>query len=1400
MANFSSKYLFFLCSGFLMLLLWTSTVNHAYAQIKATKLCLSECQDSTAATQFKDLSSTPAVAWRWNFGDPSSGAADSSRLKNPAHLYNTPGSKTVSLVRTLANGTKDSLGIIITINQPPTPFYLGNDPSQQDTTICRGERLRLDPYRSGGAQGQYQYSWFPKGETTQSIFADTTSCYSVMVTDTITGCFAENKINVKLCVPYPPKPTEELWYFGNGAGIKFSNGEPAADDQGKTESIEGVSGVTDSNGNTVFYTDGRKVYRKDGTLMPSLVNPADSLLGSSLATQGVIIVPVPSCKGCQSTYYVFTTTDINGKRQLTYSVVDMRKDAGKGAIVEKNIPLSDNAVTESVAATFVSTDSTYWVITHDYGNNTFTMYRVTKNGVSIPKTISIGDSVKNANQAQGYLKFSSDATKLAYAIPGPDRNLIEVYDFADSTGAISNKRVIDLGAAPPTLYGIEFSPDGNSIYASLTAGIVNNTPVDTSIKSQLVKFDITTADSATIRASKYVIDKSDSLNFGALKLGPDGKIYMAIQGKDSLAVIAQPDIQVATNSPVDTLGYLRNGFDLGGKISQLGLPNNVSGQTTQSDGVGFTVSTACFGTPTRFETSHLCGDKLKNTKTLWRIYKGALPASGQPSGNPILTLGGGSGDQDLQVSTTLSEAGTYHATVTMANRCKSDTTLPAQEFKVNPIPVANLGKDTTLCAASYTLDARNTLDSSTYLWSVDNNLLNATNRTLTARQSGTYKVVVERLGCTKEDEAKVTLLQPDVFDTADTTICQGSSVVLDASKNFTNTTTYQWSTGATTPTITVNTAGTYRVTVTTTINNIPCTVSDQIVVRLGSVPTFSQNVVNPTACISNSGAIAFTNFNPTGNYTFAWYKNGTLQSNLTANVASNLTAGQYQVLIKSDVSCPRTVNVTLTATGNPPAQITFNTSPVTCITDGAIGINVGNNSAFVPYTYKLQKQNAQGVYNLVSQGLMSGIIVTTNQYRLASLSVGTYQIVFENAAGCIFTSNALVLNSIPRTQVSINAPVRQCEGTLVTLRATNYSSGTIIWSTGETTPDIVAKTSGKYWVRVTSPDKACVNTDTSVVNYQPSPKVAITGPSAVCVGASRVQLTATPAGGTWAGGVSSSGLYTPPSFIKTDVIQYSVTQNGCTGTDTLKISVLAVPKIDMPDLVRLCSNEIRPIGVEAETGLTYLWNTGATTSKIIPNGAAIFNLKVSNAACSAQKSVTVNLLNPPFVSLKSPVALCLADANASVTLDARNGAEQRTYLWSPGGQTTPTISVNRQGIYNVLVTNSNGCRVLGTTQVVDLCEPDVIVPSIFTPNNDARNNTLQVFVKYVARQNFSLKIYNRWGEMVFATEDWDERWDGKYKGFLAPPNSYAWEITYKPLYAESETDIRVKKGSVTVAW
>jgi gliding motility-associated-like protein len=101
---------------------------------------------------------------------------------------------------------------------------------------------------------------------------------------------------------------------------------------------------------------------------------------------------------------------------------------------------------------------------------------------------------------------------------------------------------------------------------------------------------------------------------------------------------------------------------------------------------------------------------------------------------------------------------------------------------------------------------------------------------------------------------------------------------------------------------------------------------------------------------------------------------------------------------------------------------------------------------------------------------------------------------------------------------------------------------------------------------------------------------------------------------------------------------------------------------------------------------------------------------------------------------------------------------------------------------------------LASTRVVDFCEPRVFIPEAFTPNGDGANDLLDVYSTYTS--GFEIKIFNRWGEVVFTSNEPENiKWDGTYRGAVYPPMMYAYVISYGSKY-DPEMPRVVRRGSV----
>jgi gliding motility-associated-like protein len=131
-----------------------------------------------------------------------------------------------------------------------------------------------------------------------------------------------------------------------------------------------------------------------------------------------------------------------------------------------------------------------------------------------------------------------------------------------------------------------------------------------------------------------------------------------------------------------------------------------------------------------------------------------------------------------------------------------------------------------------------------------------------------------------------------------------------------------------------------------------------------------------------------------------------------------------------------------------------------------------------------------------------------------------------------------------------------------------------------------------------------------------------------------------------------------------------------------------------------------------------------------------------------------------------------------------------TYLWSTG-DTMPEITVNTEGLYTLQLTTHNLCAGADSTYLKMLeAESPFLVPNAFTPNNDGLNDTFRPVATGDLIPQFSMVIYNRWGQLIFETTNPAEGWDGKD----APAGVYGWVISY----SDMERKVFKMRGSVTL--
>src|ERR1035437_9930612 len=285
------------------------------------------------------------------------------------------------------------------------------------------------------------------------------------------------------------------WYFGDICKIDFSSGLAVGGMGIPTGNWSGgCASVSDINtGQYLFTVGGTHIYNKNNVVMYNGYN----ILGAYNNSQD-LIVPKP---GSANMYYVFTPAKATlTNHGVTYSVVDMSLQGGLGAVTIKNQILTPPPTTEKVIAVKHCNGTDYWVLTHPANTNAFNAYLITSAGINTTPVVSHVGTVHQFIHWNGYsyyegigcLKASPNGKKLAAGVQSDSIPVLDIFDFDNSTGVVSNPITINYpGMYGP--YGVSFSPDNSKLYAIPYAG---SNP-DTSIVYQ---YDMSSGIPATIIA------------------------------------------------------------------------------------------------------------------------------------------------------------------------------------------------------------------------------------------------------------------------------------------------------------------------------------------------------------------------------------------------------------------------------------------------------------------------------------------------------------------------------------------------------------------------------------------------------------------------------------------------------------------------------------------------------------------------------------------------------------------------------------------------------------------------------------------------------------------------------------------------------------------------------------
>ena len=763
-------------------------------------------------------------------------------------------------------------------------------------------------------------------------------------------------------------------------------------------------------------------------------------------------------------------------------------------------------------------------------------------------------------------------------------------------------------------------------------------------------------------------------------------------------------------------------------------------------------------------------------------------------------------------------AGNYNASVNLTDGFGCMNT-PTAVIPITNGPVISLGNDTSLCGvASIVLDAGPGL--TTYAWSTG-----ATSQTITVAVADTYFVdVTNAQGCAGSDTI-VVLGGSNIAVVlgADTTLCAGASLTLDAGNAGAS---FNWSTGDTTQTLTVSTAGQFSVIVS---DSNGCTGTDTLITSISPAPgPFLP--VDTAFCagdsVTLSSAVTAVNYN--------WSTGA-----LTPSV-SILAPGQYILDIQDGNGC--TWSDTTQVAQNPLPNVVF-TAPALdyCFGDPVVGLQAVpaggvftgsgvTGTVFDPtavpapdtvsllytFTDSLGCTNADSHQVIIRAlpvtfftglaasycandpavtltpnpigGLFSGPGISANDFIPDSAGPGIHTIsyLFTDGFGCTGQSDQTV-EVFPLPVVSLTTPFTVLCSNSPAVNLVPVPAGGLLTGNGlaGTSFDPATAGLGQHPISYTYTDgNGCVNKDSLVMEAS----LAGLAP-AYCENEPIATLTGAPAGGIFSGPGTNGSAFDPGSAgvggPYETIYTYSVSAN-CMDADTQLVSVNAVPVVSITPIDPEYCSSAGPVGLAGQPAGGNFTGVGVAGTSFdppaVPTGQLISILYdfTSPQGCTGTDSLQTQVYTDPGAALAGPDQdLYFTNSTTLMGVAPPIGTGTWEVINGSGNLVTPTSATS--GLINL----AEGMTVLRWTIENGPCRAsdDIVLNVIpydpvrgFSPNGDGLNETFEI-PGLAAFPNSKLQVFDKLGNVLVASEDYQNDWEGlNGKGQQLPEDTYYYTL------------------------
>lgn len=340
------------------------------------------------------------------------------------------------------------------------------------------------------------------------------------------------------------------------------------------------------------------------------------------------------------------------------------------------------------------------------------------------------------------------------------------------------------------------------------------------------------------------------------------------------------------------------------------------------------------------------------------------------------------------------------------------------------------------------------------------------------------------------------------------------------------------------------------------------------------------------------------------------------------------------------------------------------------------------------------------------------------------------------------------------------------------ISSTLTSNSKYLWSTNESTADIIVTKAKKYYVFGTT-ENGCKSKD-SVTISQSSPVVVAISDTTVCLNNNALfdsKISDPAATIKWSNGVTGKTMLTnvPQKYF------VNVKIGVCSKSDTFTLKNFPREYFLGNDL-QYCNKIDTFLTVNFPGTKNVVWNNEVNSPKFHLTAPGTIKASWLNSNnCPESDSIIVKLFPNPNLNLGPDTVLCVSE---KPILDA--GPGMQSYFWHNGSR-EQTVLARDSGLYWVEVKDWIGCKSRDSVLInkkKNLFPSDIFMPNAFTPNGDELNDLYPMNQFKVKGSLYTIKLYNRWGEKLVDFTSPDMNWDGTINGIPAPEGVYVYYVNW----------------------